>query len=219
MKPHPAKFSAPLLPVIAEHLAGYQRVFDPMAGVGTLARYLYAHGWPPDAVFSNELEPEWAEQCPFPRFDYDARSFPWADGVFDAIATSPAYGNRMADTYDGRDGSSRSTYRIALGRLPSEGSTAVMQWGDDYRRAHEQIIEECVRVLRPGGRVVWNVKDHFRRGHLVEVSVWHRFALERAGLLRVAEIPVSCPGQRRGANRERRVDHEWVLVFDKPLDG
>jgi hypothetical protein len=39
------------------------------------------------------------------------------------------YENRFADTYDGRDGSKRYTYRIALGRMPTEGSAAVFQWG------------------------------------------------------------------------------------------
>lgn len=222
MTPHPAKFSEPLLPVIAGYLEGYPCVLEPMAGVGTLARYLQSLG---HYVTSNELEPEWAEQCPFPTTMFNAKMFPpeWGGG-FDAIATSPTYGNRMADKYDGRDGSKRHTYVTSLGRQPSPGSTCTMQWGKEYRDTHEAIIAECVRVLRPGGRVVWNVKNHIRKGEVIDVAGWFERALLAAGLLPpnplVSAVPrrtaVPCPGQRHGANGNLRVDHEWVLVFDKP---
>lgn len=213
--PHPAKFSGVLLPVIAGHLVGYHQVLDPMAGVGTLARHLQPLGhW----VWSNELEPEWEEQCPRPRSCYDARHLTdiFFANRFDAIATSPTYGNRMADHHEARDTSRRNTYTHTLGRKLTPGNTGAMQWGDKYRRTHEQVIAECVRVLRPGGRVVWNVKDHIRGGRQVHVAAWHCIAWKRAGFTLAAEVPVPCPGNRHGQNGQLRVDHEWVLVFDKP---
>ncbi len=241
--PHPAKFSDALLPVIAEHLEGYWKVLDPMAGVGTLARYLYGH-----RLWSNELEPEWAVQCPVPRSNFDARSLPFAADSFDAIATSPTYGNRMADHHvatercrscggtgadtgggqsrvvadcgpcggTGRRLHKRHTYRHYLGRSLTPGNTGQMQWGDEYRQTHQEIIAECVRVLRPGGRVVWNVKNHIRKGQVVDVVRWHENALADAGLILYGTIHVPCPGQRHGANGLLRVDEECVLVFDKP---
>ncbi len=208
---HPAKFSEALLPVIAEQLVGYRKVLDPMAGVGTLARYLKPLG---HFVVCNEIEEEWMMACPFPRSDFDARWLPWPDGHFDAIATSPTYGNRMADHHNARDGSRRNTYRHTLGRPLTPGNTGAMQWGDEYRRTHQQIIAECVRVLRPGGRLVWNVKDHIRNGKEQPVVNWHAGALDDAGLKFVKAISIECPGNRQGQNGELRVDHEWVLVFD-----
>ncbi len=156
---HPAKFSPPLLPKMIELLGGYPRVIDPMAGVGTLSTCLE---WLPFTVISNELEWPWLEQCLEPRTQADARHLPFQADSFDAIVTSPTYGNRMADHHEARDSSKRNTYRHTLGRQLSSGNTGALQWGIEYRSVHRDIIAECVRVLRPGGRVLWNVKDHIR---------------------------------------------------------
>jgi SAM-dependent methyltransferase len=246
---HPAKFSSPLLPVIARYLEGYERVLDPMAGVGTLAQYLYAKN--PDVfVVCHEMEQEWAEQCPPPSYVGDARDMSFEDGFFDAIATSPTYGNRMADHHvatercracsgtggvnvrqsvetwvwepcpkcggTGRRQHKRHTYRHYLGRPLTPGNTGQMQWGKEYRDTHEAIIAECVRVLRPGGRIVWNVKDHIRKGRVEPVAAWHFDTLDAAGLRPYAKDFIASSGQRHGANGQRRVEGEWVLVFDKP---
>lgn len=203
---HPAKFSTPLLPVIAKHLEGYHTVLDPMAGVG--------HG--ALATHYNELEPEWATQCPGVVTVSDARHLPYPDGAFDAIATSPPYGNRMADKYDGRDGSRRNTYRTALGRPVTVGSAACLQWGEEYRATMSTIWRECVRVLRPGGRLVANTKDHVRKGVNQCVSNWTLDALVDLGLTFTTKEAITCPGNRHGQNGQARLDYEWVLVFDKP---
>jgi SAM-dependent methyltransferase len=72
------------------------RVLDPFAGVGRV------HQLPvelPLLTVGVELEHEWAAAggslCG------DATALPFADESFDAVATSPCYGNRMADSYDG----------------------------------------------------------------------------------------------------------------------
>jgi SAM-dependent methyltransferase len=248
---HPAKFSSPLLPVIERYLAGYRLVLDPMAGVGTLASYLYAHGWEQGTVWSNEMEPEWAAQCPSLRSSFDARWTPFQDAAFDAIATSPTYGNRMADHHKarevcqacagrgehrvgppstcwpattpcqkcggtGRRNHKRHTYRHYLGRPLTPSNTGQMHWGKEYRDTHEAIIAECVRVLRPGGRIVWNVKDHVRKGRQQPVAAWHFDALFAAGLRPYDKDFLRTPGQRHGANGRARVEGEWVFVFDKP---
>lgn len=214
---HPAKFSKELLPVIAEALKGYHIVLDPMAGVGTLARYLQEypdHIW---EVWSNELESEWAAQCPWPWSTFDARQTIWPDGHFDAVATSPAYGNRMADRYAGdAKGSRRHTYRTYLGRELSEGNGAALQWGDEYRELHRAIWKECDRVLRPGGRLVINCKDHIRNGEVQYVGMWHAGVIAGMGYSVADVFSVQCPGQRHGANGDLRVSTEEIMVFDKP---
>ena len=139
------------------------------------------------------------------------------DGSFDAIATSPCYGNRMADdhTPSPEDTSDRNTYRHALGRPLSYGTSANLQWGPKYRVFHEDAWSEAARVLRVGGRFVLNVKDHIRDGAVVPVAGWHATTLARLGLRLIEIHPVASKGNRQGANGNLRVEHEWVLVFLK----
>jgi len=211
---HPAKFSAVLLPVLAELLKPERDpILDPMAGVGTLAWFLGEERF----VWSNELEYEWLDRCPAPRSRQDARNLPasWA-GVFGVICTSPAYGNRMADRYAGDPkGSRRHTYRIALGRDLHPSNGGGYQWGETYRELHREIWSECVRVLRPGGRFVLNVSDHIRGGKTMPVSRWHLETLQGLGLSVEETVAVPTPRNRHGANSGLRVDCEWVFALRK----
>lgn len=210
---HPAKFSAPLLPVIESYLCGYDRILDPLAGVGTLARYLND-----GRVHSNELEPEWAEQCPKPWSTWDASAMPVDAESFDAIATSPAYANRMADAYAGdAKGTRRYTYRIALDRPLHHRNSGGMAWGENYRFLHRhEIWPECVRVLRKRGRFVLNVSDHIRDKSRRPVSAFHIRSLIECGLTLIDIVPVPTQRIRHGDNSEARVPYEFVAVFDKP---
>lgn len=193
-----------------------------------------------------EIEPEWAcadERIVVgdaTRLDelFEARTFTIA-------ATSCTYGNRMADTYDGagtcracdgtgnveppiethdcercdgtgRDKSKRVTYRLALGRMPTPGSTAVMQWGGPYRQMHRLAWRQLHRVMRRDGLVLVNVSDHVRKGRVMEVADWHRDALIATGLRLVDDRRIATPRMRFGANHEARVDHERLLVLRKP---
>lgn len=251
-RPHCAKFSKALLPVMAEQLAGYRVVLDPMAGVGTLARYLdpTLH-----IVYSNEIEAEWASQCPPPWSMLDARDLSFfADGFADAIGCSPDYGNRMSDHHNaqercrkcqgsgsyplltrqvcpkckgvGKNTYVRHTYRHYLGRPLSKGSSAGLRWGPKYRDLQTEIMREAIRVLRPGGRYVWNVSDHIKtipatktraKAQVVQpVSAWHRDTLISLGLTHVRTIDVPTPRNQHGANGKARVEFEQVHVLDKP---
>jgi hypothetical protein len=108
-RPHPAKYGDDVLAAIREHLrrdAGIGGlVVDPFAGTGRI------HQLRPEWVtYGVELELEWAAQG-FPHTVCgDARQAssllgeyigPAAATGWDAVVTSPCYGNRMADTYDG----------------------------------------------------------------------------------------------------------------------
>ncbi len=208
--PHPAGYTAALLPVMARYLSGCWRVLDPFGGVGGVFRL---SAWLPGAQFEAvEIEPEWAAA--------DARitqgsalALPWPVGYFDAVATSPTYGNRMADHHEARDDSKRHTYRHALGRPLSTDNAGALQWGEGYRRFHRQAWAEARRVLRPGGLFVLNCKDHFRRGELQPVTAWHIAELERQGFALVDRVQVATPGQRHGAHGGLRVNYETVAVL------
>ncbi len=210
MTTHPAKFNDQVLSAIRLMLNDVETIFDPFAGVGRI-HDLEAFGYETVGI---ELEPEWAEMHPRTEVG-NALSTRFADGWFDAIATSPAYGNRMADQYDGRDGSKRNTYRIALGRVLNSDNSGGMQWGPEYREFHRAAWKETIRVLKDGGIFLLNIKDHIRRGEIMPVTKWHTDTLENFGLERDITLRVHTAGLRFGANSEVRVDYESVIRFCK----
>lgn len=215
---HPAKFSEVLLPYLAQALLGYRRVLDPMAGVGTLRKIR------PDAVMV-EIEREWAEQAPGASgiaIVGDAANMDFfQDGEFDAVCTSPCYGNRMADNFEARDGSKRNTYRHALNRELHPGNTGQFNWTRRdrlYQITHQKIWCEVWRVLRPGGRFVLNISDHIRKGQVAPVTRFHHLLLVRMGFGLVEHIRVKTPRNGFGQNGKLRVDYESILIYHKPLE-
>ncbi len=212
---HPARFSDVILPILQTMVPAdkYAYVLDPFAGTGRIHELTNSY------TIGIELEPEWAAMHPR-TFVGDATDLDRiADGSVDAVVTSPAYGNRMADHHNARDASKRNTYRHALGRDLSPNSSATLQWGDGYRALHERAWREARRVLRPGGRFVVNIKDHIRKGKQQHVSYWHLRTIKRLGFVPVQYVRVYTPGQRYGQNGAARLPYEWVLAFDKPAAG
>lgn len=98
---HPAKFSKGFVEMFRSLLHEYLEqpwrlpepaVLDPFAGVGTI------HQLRPEFItYGMEIEKEWAEQSQF-TLTGDSTQMPdyWTE-TFDAVVTSPTYGNRMAD--------------------------------------------------------------------------------------------------------------------------
>ena len=213
--PHPARFSTPILAeinrLLGARLAPEASVLDPFAGVGGI------HNLPYTTV-GVEIEPEWAATHPQTVCgDSTQLSSLFPGYEFDAIVTSPAYGNRMADNYAGdAKGTRRFTYRVSLGRALSEGNGAGMQWGASYRELHAAVWAECWSVLRPGGWMVVNVSNHIRAGVEQPVVEWHLSTLLALGFRVDEVVAVGTARVGFGANRDLRVSAERVLVMSKP---
>lgn len=171
LPPHPATYSDSLLPVLADLLLGFRRILDPFAGTGTI-HVLSELLLPGSETVAVEIEPEWAAYHPRTIVG-NALALDFCDGVFDAICTSPTYGNRLADHHDAYDPDSRRSYTHDYGHPLNDDNSGTMQWGDRYRDFHERAWTEALRVLRPGGRFVLNIKDHIRGGEWIDVAGWH----------------------------------------------
>jgi hypothetical protein len=211
---HPARYSAPILARLAELLDVEARAIgrpvvalDVFAGAGGIHRLARSNV----ATVGLELEMEWCRATSGPTVNGDATRLPIRAGSVDLIVTSPVYGNRMSDHHEARDGSRRVTYRHLLGRPLSPNNAGAMQWGDDYRALHLAAWAEALRVLRPGGLLLCNVKDHTRKGVVMPVVLWHRSALDGLGFAIEAVEAVSTRGMRLGANREARADGEAII--------
>ena len=213
---HPAPFSTAILRVIKELLderwadVKTCKVLDPFAGTGRI-HYLAEYGYDTSGV---ELEPEWAAMNDRTK-QGDALKTGFRKGTFDAIATSPTYGNRLADSYEASDPDRRHSYHFDLGHAPTEGSSAVMAWGDEYRAFHEKAWAEAVRVLKPNGRFILNIKDHIRDGAWQDVAAWHTQTILALGFAVVAIRPVGTKGVPSGANSGVRSEAELVIAFDR----
>lgn len=214
---HPARFVPWLVELAAPHLASTRRmgalaasVLDPFAGTG-LIHSLRVHG--DFDTTGVEIEPEWAEMHPRTVVG-DALNLPFRENSFDAVFTSPTFGNRFADHHQARDGSRRRSYTHDLGRNLHPNNSGSLHWGPEYRLFHEAAWVEVRRVVRPGGRFVLNIKNHIRRKTEQPVVEWHLSTILTQGWTLAWIIPVPAKGLRDGENRDARVPYEFLLVFD-----
>ena len=206
---HPAKYTDILLPVMAGMLRGRRRILDPFGGTGKvfLLEHWLGAGVEIQAV---ELEPEFAAVNPRTKVG-NALALPWPDGYFDAVNTSPTYGNRMADCL--QDNWQRISYTDRLGRKLSPDNSGAMQWGPKYRAFHVAAWTEARRVLQEGGAFVLNIKNHIRAGKVQPVTEWHIEALTALGFRLQRHERVPTPSMRYGVNSDKRVEYESVILF------
>ena len=238
---HPAKYSKAILHLIQREVQkivnngdlGEWYIIDPFGGVGGIfdlhaMEFDYEPGELTLKITCVEIEEEWAQVAAIhPRYRpthdqvicvdfFDFSNHPSVRETYDMVIVSPTYGNRMADHHDAKDDSKRNTYKHTLGRDPSEGSSAVMQWGEEYRQFHANAWAEVMNLLRPGGYFLLNVKDHIRKGEKMPVVAWHKAMVQALGFTLLYTHQVATPGHREGENHELRVDGESVFIFQKP---
>lgn len=249
---HPAEYSPEVLEAIDEVLAANHplsprmglRILDPYAGKGSGVDAWRATGY--DAV-GVELEPEWGCASPAIIQGSALELSAAVVGTFDAMITSPCYGNRMADNHDAKDPckqcvpgigsapsldesggpcrscggsglSKRITYRHQLGRMPSPGSAAVLQWGNAYRDHHLAFITSALEVCELEALWIVNIKNHIRDGVEQLVSEWWLNVLLVRGFRLLEVRPVRTQGMGFGANHDARTDREFLLVMRAPAD-
>jgi hypothetical protein len=212
--PHPAEFSDEIIPVLAAAVPPdrYPRALDCFAGKGGIHKL-------PNATVGVELELKWARARPG-TINGNAFTLPFPNDCFDAVVTSPVYGNRMSDHHNARDGSHRRSYTHYLGEPLHPDNTGQLYFrngpgGDEYRARHRRAWAEAVRVLRSGGRFVLNVKDWREQGELHRVTEFHVETLTELGLVEINRVDVKTRSFGYGANREAR-EIERVVTFDNP---
>ena len=205
---HPAKFSDPVLAQVSKFLPSGALVLDPFAGMGLI------HSLSHVKTIGVEIEPEWASVHPNTIIG-DALTLPFPDSTFDAIATSPVYGNRMSDSFEAKDKSRRITYRHCLGRSLHLNNSGQLQWGPKYKEFHIQAWKEATRVLKPEGRFILNVSDHIRKGSIKAVSIWHVAEVLKLQYRVLDWELVRTQRMRMGQNAKLRVEHENVILFQK----
>lgn len=214
---HPARYSAAVLKRLEKIIdevcnVGTDRikVLDPFAGTGKI------HELPFDTT-GVELEPEWGQLVAEGNIIGDAAAMPFDDHSFDVVATSPTYGNRLADHHDAADAHLRRSYTHDLGRRLTQGNTGEIPWGAKYQEAHDVIWTEVRRVLKPFGWLLLNIKDHIKDGEQQPVSHWHTAALVELGFTFWPGYSAGVTTQhlRQGSNSEQRAGQELVLTFRK----
>lgn len=209
---HPATYSNEVLAIFDAVITHDSIILDPFAGTGRI----HELSRPDEGIITIgvEIEPEWARMDPRTTVG-DATALKFTDDSFDYVCTSPAYGNRLADRYVPKDTdtSHRFTYRIGLGRDLNERNGGGMQWGPAYRELHAAAIAEMVRVVKPGGLILVDIKDHSRGGVRQEVTKWWRETLEAAGASFITRRRVGTGGLRHSG--PVKVQHpQWVLIHE-----
>lgn len=184
--PHPATYPQAVMAIFRDVIPAGSRILDPFGGVGTI------HDLRPDIeTHAIEIEAEWAAANPHTTHGDSTKAGDlFTAGYFDAIATSPAYGNRLADAfYNASDAQSRNSYALDLGRPLDGNSGAGMHFAKDgrYEDLHRSVWAAVVPLLRSGGLFLLNCKDFQRDGKLMRPTGWNIEVLTGLGL-RVVDL-------------------------------
>lgn len=204
-------------------------IHDPFAGTGERLYEIASRLDPPAEYSGTEIEKEFIVMR---RTSYggvyhgdatNPQSYPTWPYV---IVTSPAYPNGMADSWAAQDPSKRKNYRAALreitgedrelhpnnqGRYGYRGTTAKSKKRVEYWR----IAREAVTNWDKASLVIVNVSDfiYSKRGvdHTEPVVQEWADLLQEFGWL-TYRVPVGTRRMRHGANSDKRVPAEWILV-------
>jgi hypothetical protein len=107
----------------------------------------------------------------------------------------------------------RNTYHAHLCRKLSVENTGRYKFGEEYCRLHEDVWNECARVLKSGGKFILNTKNFVHSGITTNVTGFHVGTLESIGfeVINVMNIPTS--GLRYGSN-PNRVEYETITELE-----
>lgn len=229
---HPATYSQSVLDAL-DILVPDGMWLDPFVGVGKLYSLTRDYRF----FYGCEIEPEWANEAwryvPMRFLGEESRRAAFhteigdcrdtmrkwiADGrTFDGVVSSPVYGNRMSDHHNAKDASTRRSYKFDLGRNLTEGNSGVMYfWQPAYAEFHEEVAGLVADIVRPGGKLFWNVKNFLKTKNGVEheydvvsyyLQLWESYDFN---IKRVVDVPT--PGMRYGENHEVRIDSEKIIV-------
>lgn len=212
-RPHPAKFSDALLPVIASLIpSGTIRVCDPMAGVGKLTLVGDFE------FYMNELEPEWAKQITNATAVRVGNAATYLIPPKCVVITSPPYGNRMADFFVSKTkpASMKGRYAGDLGRKLSDGSTASLKFGDKYCDEMAHIFSNITSQMVTGQYFILNISNFISSGVEQNVCGFYLKLFTDLNFTLDNMKPVITPRDRgRGANSNVRVAHEAVMLWRK----
>jgi len=139
--------------------------------------------------------------------------------VGDAAELTAPHGPCERCTGTGYAPTTRNTYRVSLGRMPSEGSSCCLQWGAAWRRLHRLAMVQAVEAVAGDGLLLVNASDSRRtvNGELIYPPVveFLTMTLLRAGCYLVAIDRVETRRQGNGANRDVRAAWEHLIVVRK----
>lgn len=208
---HPAKFTNSILEYLERlFINQHGNVLDIFAGTGGIHKLCR----PDLQTWGIEIEPEWARMSPRTVVG-NALSLPFKDGSFNAICSSPVYGNRYSDHHNAKDGSTRRSYKHDLGRDLHPLSSGSLHFGPAYKRFHMLALWEAARVLKPKGWIILNVSNFIRKSEEVDVVGFFEELLSNDPFQFVFKDTVETPRMRYGANSTARVKGEAILAAVK----
>jgi tRNA G10 N-methylase Trm11 len=115
----------------------------------------------------------------------------------------------------GKAKSKRRGYAVALGRKTSANSGGGMPWGPRYRSLHGEVVQQCARMLEPGGWWLLNVSSFLNTEGYQPVMEWWVGQVARVATVE-ALVAVPTRRMRHGENSERRVHAEHIIVARAP---
>lgn len=85
----------------------------------------------------------------------------------------------------------------------------------EYHDLHYAAYLDLLRVAKPDAPFLLNVSDFIKNQEIVHGATWHLIAAQSVGWIWVDAESIRTRRFRDGANRELRVDNEWLFVFRK----
>jgi len=229
---HPASYNQQLLNALDKLVPDTGVILDFFGGVGKVGALARAGR----IIIAGEIEKKWANQSVDNGCDFvviaDATRSPFKSNSIDAVVVSPSYGNRLADVDKSqrrrkkrKSDYTRRTYRSYYGKdLHINNSGNNMQWvrgprGKAYRLLHFRAWLEAARLLKVGGLLIINCKDHIRNGKWMHVCDWHWSMVERIGFEQRIRLEIPTTGDqnqnRHKQQGKRVVAYEQIAVYKK----